>query len=200
MKNYIWDFDGMLFDSYPHITAAFLKMMADFGRQADYDKAKALLEVSFATCYEYYGVTEEMGERHHFYERQFDFMPPVVPFPNTYETLKAVCDKGGRNILYTHRGRETSRYYLEKYGMTGFFSFFTDSSDGFPSKPAPDAIEHICLTCGLDKRETVMTGDREIDVLAGKNAGIYSCLFTRGEAPKTIADYVIHDIKEILNF
>ena len=31
LKNYIWDFDGMLFNSYPHITAAFVKMMKDFG-------------------------------------------------------------------------------------------------------------------------------------------------------------------------
>ena len=31
MQNYIWDFDGMLFDSYPHITSAFLKALAENG-------------------------------------------------------------------------------------------------------------------------------------------------------------------------
>ena len=51
IKNYIWDFDGMLFDSYPHITSAFLKALADFGIEADYDEAKAQLEISYATAY-----------------------------------------------------------------------------------------------------------------------------------------------------
>ena len=44
MKNYIWDFDGMLFDSYPHITSAFLKALAENGKEGDYDEAKALLD------------------------------------------------------------------------------------------------------------------------------------------------------------
>ena len=62
MKNYIWDFDGMLFDSYPHITSAFIKAMREFGTEPDYDEAKALLEITFAHCYEHYGVTDEQKE------------------------------------------------------------------------------------------------------------------------------------------
>ena len=46
--------------------------------------------------------------------------------------------------------------------------------------------------------ETVMIGDREIDVLSGKNAGTYGCLFTK-EKKETAADFVIDDIKKILD-
>ena len=31
----IWDFDGTLFDSYPHVVGAYLQALADFGRTAD---------------------------------------------------------------------------------------------------------------------------------------------------------------------
>ena len=62
MKNYIWDFDGMLFDSYPHITSAFIKALSESGKTADYDEAKALLEITYATAYEHYGGTEEEKE------------------------------------------------------------------------------------------------------------------------------------------
>ena len=75
---------------------------------------------------------------------------------------------------------------------------FVDSSNGFPAKPAPNAVEFICREYGLDKSETVMIGDREIDVLSGKNAGVYGCLFTKKENPGTAADFVVDDIIKIL--
>jgi phosphoglycolate phosphatase-like HAD superfamily hydrolase len=69
----------------------------------------------------------------------------------------------------------------------------------FPSKPAPDAVNWICETYNLDKSETVMIGDREIDVLSGKNAGVYGCLYTNKENVETAADFVVKDIIEVLN-
>lgn len=199
MLNYIWDFDGMLFDSYPHITSAFLKMMRDFGREADYDEAKALLEITFAHCYDRYGTTEEEKELFRKYEHDYSLRPIAVPFENTVKTLRTLHERGCRHFLYTHRGHETSQYYLEKYDIAKYFSGFVDSSNGFPAKPAPDAVEFICREYGLDKSKTVMIGDREIDVLSGKNAGVYGCLYTKKENIESSADYIVKDIIEILN-
>ena len=199
MQNYIWDFDGMLVDSYPHITSAFLKMLGEFGKEADYDEAKALLEITYATAYEHYGVTDEMKEVFHKYERTYGLRPIALPFENTYKTLEALFNSGKKHFLYTHRGRESSQHYLQKHGLAKFFTAFVDSSMKFPSKPSPDAVNWICETYGLDKNETVMIGDREIDVLSGKNAGTYGCLFTRKDNPETAADFVITDISEVLD-
>ena len=99
IKNYIWDFDGMLFDSYPHITSAFLKALADFGIEADYDEAKAQLEISYATAYAYYGAGEEIRERHRQYEHDYGLRPIAVPFEHTASTLAAIVASGGRNYL-----------------------------------------------------------------------------------------------------
>ena len=106
---------------------------------------------------------------------------------------------GKKHFLYTHRGHVTSQHYLEEYGMKKFFTAFVDSSMNFPSKPAPDAVNYICDTYGLDRSETVMIGDREIDVLSGKNAGTYGCLFTKAENVESSADFVVKDIIEILD-
>ncbi len=197
IKNYIWDFDGMLFDSYPHITTAFIKTMADDGVEVDYSEAKKLLEITFATAYERYNVTDEQKIRFKEYEHDFDLEPIAVPFENTVETIKRVCEKGGKNYLYTHRG-ESAFYYLKKYGIYDYFEYFVTNTAGFPSKPSPDAVEHIVNKFSLDKSETVMIGDREIDVLSGKNAGTLGCLFTL--TPKeTKADFVIDDIIKVLD-
>ncbi len=199
MKNYIWDFDGMLFDSYPHITSSFIKALAESGKDADYDEAKALLEITYATAFERYGVTEEEKERFRHHEHNYDLRPIAVPFENTYTTLEKLFNDGKKHFLYTHRGFESSQHYLEVYGMKKFFTAFVDSSMKFPSKPAPDAVNYICDTYGLDRSETVMIGDREIDVLSGKNAGCFGCLFTKKEKPETAADFVVNNIAQVLD-
>lgn len=199
MKNYIWDFDGMLFDSYPHITSAFIKTLEEFGKTADYDEAKALLEITFATAYERYEVGDEERAVFREHEHNYALRPIALPFENTYRTLETLFNDGKKHFLYTHRGRESSQHYLEEHGMSKFFTAFVDSSMNFPSKPAPDAVEWICKTYNLDKSETVMIGDREIDVLSGKNAGTYGCLFTKKENIDTAANFVVSDISEVLD-
>lgn len=189
----------MLFDSYPHITSAFLKALADFGKDADYDEAKALLEITFAHAFEHYDVSEEEKAVFRKYEHNYMLRPIAVPFENTYKTLETLFNNDKKHFLYTHRGFETSQHYLEIYGMKKFFTAFVDSSMNFPSKPAPDAVNWICDTYGLDRNETVMIGDREIDVLSGKNAGTFGCLFTKKENVESAADFVVKDIIEILN-
>ena len=199
MQNYIWDFDGMLFDSYPHITSAFLKALSEFEKEADYDEAKTLLEITFAHAFEHYNVSEEEKAVFRKYEHDYNLRPIAVPFENTYRVLETLFNSGKKHFLYTHRGFETSQHYLEEYGMKKFFTAFVDSSMNFPSKPSPDAVNYICDTYGLDRSETVMIGDREIDVLSGKNAGTYGCLFTKAENPGSAADFIVKDIIEILN-
>lgn len=198
IKNYLWDFDGMLFDSYPHITSAFLKALADFGIFADYDEAKAKLEISYATAYAFYSANEEIREWHRLYEHDYMLRPRAVPFENTMRTLEKIVENGGRNFIYTHRGKESTYHYLREYDMERLFSGGVDSSMNFPAKPAPEAINRLCDEYNLDKTETLMTGDREIDVLAGKNAGVYSCRFTKEKNIITTADFVVRDISEVL--
>lgn len=199
MKNYIWDFDGMLFDSYPHIVAAFCKMMQEKGIEVDPAEAQSLFEITYGHAYEHYGITKDDGLIHQKYEHDYELEPKAVPFPNTIETVKALYERGARHFLYTHRGHESSQYYLKKYELDKYFDGFVDSSMNFAPKPSPDAVNWICEAYCLEKSETVMIGDREIDVLSGKNAGVYGCLFTRKEGVQSKADFVIHDIIEVLS-
>ncbi|MBQ6543129.1 MAG: HAD-IA family hydrolase [Clostridia bacterium] len=194
LKNYIWDFDGMLFDSYPHITKSFQAMMEEYGRQVDFDEAKALFEITFETCYSHYGVTPEMAARHSEKEHIYDMEPKAVPFENTLKTLETLAARGAKQFLYSHRGHESSQHYLKEYGLLEFFTECVDSSYGFTPKPAPDGVDYICDKYSLSRAETVMIGDRELDVLSGKNAGTYGCLYTKEKNIETCADFTVTDI------
>ena len=101
--------------------------------------------------------------------------PRVVPFPDAREVLAAIVKNGGRNYLYTHRN-ETAMRYLEDAGFTELFADFVTAEEGFPSKPAPDAVLALIARNGLDPADCIMVGDREIDGMSGKNAGIAGAL------------------------
>ena len=58
--NLIWDFDGTLFDSYPHIQGAYLQALADFGRTADPDILMAKLKINFGEAHKYIEPSDEL--------------------------------------------------------------------------------------------------------------------------------------------
>ena len=50
-------------------------------------------------------------------------------------------------------------------------------TDGFPDKPAPDALLALMERNGLKPEECAMVGDRDIDIDAGHNAGMSGVMF-----------------------
>ena len=47
----------------------------------------------------------------------------------------------------------------------------------FPRKPAPDALLYLMEKNHMNPAETLMVGDRDIDIDAGHNAGTAGCLY-----------------------
>ena len=83
--------------------------------------------------------------------------------------------------------------------MDHLFSGFITADMDFPRKPAPDAILYILNEYGLNPEKTVMVGDREIDVLSGKNAGIDGILFDPDHrVNETCAKWRIEDFRAFM--
>lgn len=185
--NYIWDFDGTIFDSYPHVCSSLFRLFDEMGIADRFDREMCMrhLRVSFDSMKKFTGISDETYERFIEYELRTgenEIEPKVVPYADAYDVLAKIKNNGGRNFINTHRG-STLFTYLDSFGFTKLFDGFVTSDDCFPSKPAPDAVLSIIEKYGLEKNETIMIGDREIDGLSGVNAGIdgalvnfYSCL------------------------
>ena len=87
-------------------------------------------------------------------------------------------------------------YYLAKAGLTNYFTEVTSCGTTFARKPAPAGNQYLIEKHGLDKARTLAIGDRELDVLAAKNAGIHACLFSR-EKKTSLAEYQICGFEEL---
>ncbi len=207
-RHFFWDFDGTLFDSYPHTLRCCWDVMTENGLADGWDKESVLrwLLVTFGAMKREVGMPDDayadfLERAHRMGEQEIE--PRVVPFPDARDVLSAVVKNGGRNYLYTHRNN-TALLYLESFGFTDLFADVVTAEEGFPSKPAPDAVLALIARNGLDPADCVMIGDREIDGMSGKNAGIAGALVNYppalpdGTSPAAVTamDFTAHSLTE----
>ena len=179
-QHYLWDFDGTLFDSYPHVVQCCWDALVGAGLAEGLEREMVLrhLLVSFSDMKKYTGMPDDVYrafvDRSHLLGDE-EVLPKAVPFPDARDVLSAIVKNGGKNYLYTHRNK-TALWYFDTYGLTEFFADFVTSEEGFPAKPAPDAVRALIGRNALDPASCIMVGDREIDGMSGKNAGIAGAL------------------------
>lgn len=195
--NFIWDFDGTLFDSYPHTAAALTQALKDRGRIIDVNEAEKLLRITVGTATRHYGLTEEERKAFYAYELTDDFEPVIKIYDGVKEAFDRILARGGKHFLFTHRDKKALEL-LGKHGMLGLFTEVITVENGFPYKPTPDAIEYLIKEHSLDKDKTVMIGDREIDIGSGVNAGVHTLFFDEFcVSPKTQAEEIYTSFEQI---
>lgn len=199
MKHFIWDFDGMLFDTYPHTLEAFCETCRRYGVPFKREEVFAHLKITIWDALRYYGFDEVMTAAFYAVENDLDFRPEGKPYSMIPQILEYIVNNGGKNYLYTHRD-VVSRQYLERYSLDRFFADAVTREHGFPHKPAPDAIEYLMEKHALNKDDCLMLGDRLIDVGSGVNAGVHTCLFDEfGDLPEVNCDHRVRTTEALFD-
>ena len=178
-KHLFWDFDVTLFDSYPQICRAFENTLREAALPVNaFGDDLALLKVSvfhaLRAYAERFGVSEE--SLHTCFDKHHHAEGPFPPYDGLRDCLARLRDAGATHYLYTHRDARAWRQ-LESEGLRALFSDGVTAEDGFPYKPAPDALLALMKRHGLQPGDCAMIGDRDIDVQSGQNAGMAGILF-----------------------
>ena len=199
MKNYIWDFDGTLFYTYPAMVDGAWQALKDFG--ISMDKKEIYFKMKkYSTSYlinESNLNAREFNELFHRYEKESTEVSR--PFPETKQVLEMLKDNGGRHFILTHRLTESTWGLLKEHRLAHLIEEVVGIDQDFPRKPDPASLNYLIDTFHLERTDTMMIGDRRLDIEAGKNAGVATCLYDidhfLGEIP---ADYVVGNLNEIL--
>ncbi len=200
-KHLIYDFDGTLSDTYPCFTEAVLQTLKDFGLSDSYENVYAKLKVSVGhTMNSYDFGIDAAAARKHFHKIHDELAPKIQkPYPEAEEILRYAMAQGHKNYLFTHSGKIVKRL-LEQWGIADCFEDIIDATMKFPTKPAPDALNYLCEKHGLDKKDCIMIGDRDIDTDCGRNAGMKGCLFDPEHYyDNADVDYRIENLLELKN-
>lgn len=195
-KHIIWDFDGTLFDSYPAMALAVKTALEKQGVYESYDNIMKMMKISMIHLYKYlsetYSINDSVKSDYHKYRKQLEIN--MKPYSHVIEMCKKICQSNRYNHLYTHRGK-SSIEYLKKHNMLEYFSGLITRDSDFKRKPDPEALIYLIEEYNINKNEALMIGDRDIDILAARNAGIAGCyyksypLYNCETANYTITDY-----------
>ncbi|MGH9533143.1 MAG: HAD family hydrolase [Terriglobales bacterium] len=73
-------------------------------------------------------------------------------------------------------------------GLAGFFFRIYGGNSFHTKKPDPLGLKALLKEAGARPEEAVIIGDSDIDVITGRNAGVWTCGVTYGLVPHTLAN------------
>ena len=177
IKHFIWDFDGTLFDSYPIIIATLRAALQEYGHDCDPVEAMRLMLQNIGVAQHYYAdkfgiVYEDLIETYYSHHNRLNPQLAAEPMADVEKVLKKICESGRKNYIFTHRKCSTTAQYLEKYGLSQYFTEIVGpEAPNFAYKPSPDSLLYLMDKYGMTAEDAVMSGTVNLLINGGTFAG-----------------------------
>jgi phosphoglycolate phosphatase len=202
----VFDLDGTLIDSRQDLCNSVNATLANFGLKplpdamiASYigDGAAMLIRRALAIPGEL-PPDQDPGDEV-FFQEAFEFFLTYyrahkLDFTHLYpgvldalEALKTMPDGTPRQMaVLTNKPVGPAQAICEGLGIAGYF-FSIYGGDSFATKkPNPEGLLTLMAAAGAAPEETLMVGDSDVDVRAGRNAGAWVLGCSFGLAPETL--------------
>ena len=116
--------------------------------------------------------------------------------------LEALRQRNKKLAIVTNSDRRLVDRIVHRFELHKFFVIVT-KDDVRMAKPHPEPILEAAKKLGCKPNAILYIGASEIDIIAGKAAGVMTAMFkplTRKESfePRTTPDYVLNKLEEIL--
>jgi phosphoglycolate phosphatase len=117
-----------------------------------------------------------------------------LDYTHVYEGIKdaliAIRGANGtrRMAVLSNKPVNPSRAIVEALGLGGFFAHVYGGNSFETKKPDPLGAKTLLRQMKASASETLIVGDSSIDVLTGRNAGLWTCGVTYGFAPHTLCE------------
>jgi len=185
IRNILWDVDGTLFNTCPAITYAISKSLNEMGLSLALNVIDSLARESISHCVDMLSQRFKLDPdllRKQFAEsyRSID-SANQPPFSGVCKVCELIHARNGLNVIITHRSVRSTQRLLDAYHMTAYFEEIFSVEQGFPRKPDPAMVLAAREKFAMHTDETLLIGDRDIDIQAGRKAGVRTCLFRQTE-------------------
>ena len=112
-----------------------------------------------------------------------------------------------RKIIITNRNYEFAKISFKATDIDDYFEDIIGGDDIGCMKPSSCPLDTVMHRFNINKQQAIIVGDMDIDILAGKNAGIATCAVTYAigkieDILQAKPDYTIDNLlklKEIIN-
>lgn len=129
----------------------------------------------------------------------------VTPFPGVIDTVKQLDRNGFKLAVVTSKMRESAELGLKITKLAPFFDVVVTVDDVTKAKPAPEPLEKAMARLQATPESTLMVGDSQYDIIAGKKAGTYTAgvawsLKGKDFMKNLEPDLLIDEMPELLRF
>ena len=207
IKLYIFDFDGTIANTVPHVVNCILKVIEHFNlKPLSYNDVEKFNGAVLANVLKMLGATDEqLPEIKKYYASIFlDDVSDINLYDNVLDTLKALKEKGCILTIASNRGRNTMIPLLESLGISSYFDKIICESDVENKKPSPDMVNMLLEEFNVDREDALVLGDTRFDIIMSNNANCRGCYVCHEEKAKEDVlelkpDYIIYNFKELKN-
>jgi phosphoglycolate phosphatase len=121
------------------------------------------------------------------------------PYPQVKETLSKLGNY--KKAVISNKREVFSKKILEGLGLLGFFDVVLGSDSVPERKPSPVPVFEVLKRAEVSKEKAVIIGDSNLDIEAGRAAGVKTIAVTYGYRSKEVlkeADFMIDTFGELL--
>lgn len=206
IKHVCFDLDGTLIDSHSTIYKTTIKTLGHFSITAAIDETRfnKMIGRHFSDIFSEFGIViSDLNEFIRVYKKiYFDFIDESRIYPGIIELLEFLKAKNIHITLLTTKAQDQADLIIDHFELREYFSFVMGRRDGMAHKPSPEPLLFICNELKINPKETLMTGDTEMDIQCGKNAGAKTCAVSYGYRSidllkKEQPDYLINRAEEM---
>ena len=127
----------------------------------------------------------------------------LIDYSSVYPYVRETLEKlnGYRKAVISNKKEYLSMKLLDKLGLLKYFNLVIGSDTTSERKPSPIPVIHVFTRLGIDPDESIIVGDSNYDIEAGKKAGIKTVAVTYGYRERHYlkeADYIIDNIKDLV--
>jgi len=198
IKLLIFDLDGTLIDSRLDLIHSVNAMLKHLGRPelpgdviASYvgDGAPILVRRALGDPRDE-GVMKE-GLEHFLGYYRVHKLDHTHAYDGIKEMLTVIRNSDGvsrQMAVLTNKPVIPSRAIVEALGLAEFFVHVYGGNSFSTKKPDPHGAQTLLRETKTPSHETLMVGDSSVDVITGRNAGLWTCGVTYGFAPHTLCE------------
>lgn len=174
---FIFDLDGTLVDSEDFIVWSFVEAGRVVGVEVDVELVKRSIGMPLEEVVEVVlsGLGRDVVERFIDVRRRLvsdNWRSMVRLYPDVEPVLRVLRDSGFTLAVASSSVLERVIGFLEYFGVLGYFKYVSGMRPGLRGKPEPDLIIDVLASTGFNPSEAIYVGDREVDCIAARRAGV----------------------------
>lgn len=186
----LFDLDGTLVDSSADIIAAVRHACEHVGANEPPEGQDILLEIGkpLEEVFRDLGSPGGPGRVGAFIRafREFyagHFNDHATLYPDVPEVLEELAGSGVATGVVTTKMQEQAEMVVRAAGLSRLFGVVRGWREGLEHKPDAGPVRAALAALGKAPRRTLMVGDSELDILAGRAAGTDTCAVAYGFRP-----------------